>query len=167
MSIAAEVARVARLLKAQDCKVVFAESCTGGLLSASLTRVPGISAYHCGGVVVYRNATKMSLLGLPAGLLADPGPVSKEVTERMAVEVLRRTPEADISVAVTGHLGPDAPPRLDGVVFVAVARRTKAGALRITRLKKRVYPRGSSRLARQKRAVEDALRLLAAELEAH
>jgi nicotinamide-nucleotide amidase len=65
--------RVARLLKAADWKVVFAESCTGGLVSGALTKIAGISSYHCGGVVVYRNETKQAYLGIPAALLESPG----------------------------------------------------------------------------------------------
>jgi PncC family amidohydrolase len=115
--------RVARLLKATNLKVVFAESCTGGLVSGALTKIAGISANHCGGVVVYRNETKQAYLNIPAALLKNPGPVSREVAELMALRVLEMTPEADISASVTGHLGPQAPPKLDGLVFIAVARR--------------------------------------------
>src|SRR5262245_44331368 len=108
MSTAAR--RVARLLKAADLKVVFAESCTGGLVSGALTKVPGISAHHCGGVVVYRNETKLAYLKIPATVLDDPGPVSRQVVGLMATRVLKNTPEANVAAAVTGHLGPKAPP---------------------------------------------------------
>ena len=120
-------ARVAKLLKAANLKVVFAESCTGGLVSGALSKVPGISAYHCGGVVVYRNETKQAWLRIPAAVLEDPGPVSRKVAELMAIRVLKKTPEAHFAAAVTGHLGPNAPTALDGVVFIAVARRGAIG----------------------------------------
>src|SRR5437868_4842363 len=81
MSITAAARRVARLLQATGCKLVLAESCTGGLVSGALTKIPGISNHHCGGVVVYRNATKQAYLNIPAKLLDDPGPVSAEVAE--------------------------------------------------------------------------------------
>ena len=106
MTIADSARRVARLLKASGQRVVFAESCTGGLVSGSLTRIPGISEHHCGGMVVYRNATKTRYLGIPERLLDDPGPVSREVAELLAERVLDRTPEATIALSVTGHLGP-------------------------------------------------------------
>ncbi|MBC7855620.1 MAG: nicotinamide-nucleotide amidohydrolase family protein, partial [Pirellulaceae bacterium] len=125
MSIPALVRRVAALLKQKNLKVVFAESCTGGLVAGSLTRVPGISDYHCGGMVVYRNATKQAYLGIPARLLKNPGPVSEVVAREMATRVLKLTPEADLSAAVTGHLGPGAPAELDGVVYMAIAVRGK------------------------------------------
>lgn len=123
MSIPALVRRIAALLKQRNLKVVFAESCTGGLVAGSLTQVPGISDHHCGGVVVYRNGTKRAYLRIPERLLKNPGPVSEIVVREMATRVLDLTPEADISAAVTGHLGPGAPAELDGVVYIAVARR--------------------------------------------
>jgi nicotinamide-nucleotide amidase len=123
MAISTLVRRIAALLKQQNLKVVFAESCTGGLVAGSLTQVPGISDYHCGGVVVYRNGTKRAYLGISAGLLKNPGPVSEVVAREMATRVLDLTPEANISAAVTGHLGPGAPAELDGVVYIAIARR--------------------------------------------
>jgi PncC family amidohydrolase len=114
---------LARVLKQTGFKVVFAESCTAGLVSALLARVPGISEYHCGGVVVYRNATKHKYLKISQNVLRNPGPVSERVAAEMAVQVLRRTPEADFSASVTGHLGPGAPPKLDGLVFIGRAER--------------------------------------------
>ncbi len=158
MPIAALVRRVAKLLRQQNLKVVLAESCTAGLVAGALSRVPGISAWHCGGVVVYRNATKRAYLGIPARLLKDPGPVSEIVAREMATRVLDLTPEADISAAVTGHLGPGAPPELDGVVYIAIARRQQRQSQRKQRPDLsvlRYHCRSSKdRLPRQKEVVE-------------
>jgi len=121
------VTQVAELLKSTVTRVVFAESCTAGLVSASLGRIPGISEFHCGSAVVYRLDTKTQWLGISPALLEDPGPVSSEVGRAMAIGVLERTPEARMSVAITGHLGPNAPPHQDGLVFVGVARRQPDG----------------------------------------
>src|SRR5215207_4241134 len=131
MSIANQVRRVAALLKQKNLKVVFAESCTAGLVAASLARMPGISEHHCGGMVVYRNATKEAYLGIPARLLKNPGPVSEAVAREMATRVLKLTPEADVSAAVTGHLGPGAPPSLDGIAFIALAARRTSTSKRM------------------------------------
>lgn len=120
----AAAARVARGLMRDDRRIVFAESCTGGLVSAALAGLPGISAHHCGSAVVYRVETKAEWLGISRELLASPGPVSREVAEAMARRVLQRTPEADLSASITGHLGPNAPPEEDGLLFIAVAERT-------------------------------------------
>lgn len=163
----ASARRVARLLQASGHKVVFAESCTGGLVSGALTRVPGISSYHCGGMVVYRNETKRAYLGIPAALLKDPGPVSAKVAELMALGVLEKTPEADVAVSVTGHLGPNAPPLLDGLVFVSLATRTQG-----RRTKPRVQThqlrcgKRDSRAIRQRLVALQVLDLLAKHLEA-
>ena len=78
MTIVSAARRVARLLRELDCKVVFAESCTGGLVSGALTRFAGISNYHCGGVVVYRNESKIAFLDIPRKLLDKVGTVGPE-----------------------------------------------------------------------------------------
>ncbi len=123
-----DATRLANELRTRGLRIVFAESCTAGLIAASLARFPGISEHLCGSAVVYRNATKTAWLGVSAQDLADEsiGPVSKAVAAAMATGVLKRTREADLAASVTGHLGPDAPPELDGVIYVAVARRDPA-----------------------------------------
>jgi nicotinamide-nucleotide amidase len=164
MSIANQVRRVAVLLKQKSFKVVFAESCTAGLVAASLARVPGISEHHCGGMVVYRNATKEAYLGISARLLKNPGAVSEAVAREMAVRVLQLTPEADISAAVTGHLGPGAPADMDGVAFIAISvRRTSTSKLMSKVVRHRC--RASVRLARQKEVANEVLGQLASVLE--
>jgi nicotinamide-nucleotide amidase len=166
MSVPTTAHRVARLLEAANRKVVFAESCTGGLVSGALTKIPGISNYHCGGVVVYRNQTKMAYLDIPAAMLEKPGPVSSEVARVMAQSVLDKTPEADVAISVTGHLGPDAPPKLDGRVYIGIARR---GRSKDCGAEVSVHPlrcgKDESRAARQRWVVEQALSLLADQLE--
>lgn len=117
------VHRVAELLKQSQTRIVFAESCTAGLVSAALARIPGISEFHCGSAVVYRLDTKTRWLGVDADLLQDPGPVSSEVAAAMARGVLERTAEAQLSAVITGHLGPQAPEGQDGLIFVGIGRR--------------------------------------------
>lgn len=166
MTISSAARRVARLLKSANQKVVFAESCTGGLVSGALTKIAGVSSYHCGGMVVYRNETKMAYLGIPAAVLEKPGPVSREVAERMALAVLEKTPEANVAVSVTGHLGPDAPPKLDGLVFATVAWRTptkKSGERTFTRQIR--CPRSATRAIRQRAVVLGVLEFLSSELQ--
>lgn len=157
--------RVARLLKASDLKVVFAESCTGGLVSGALTKIPGISAHHCGGVVVYRNETKQAYLKIPVALLNDPGPVSRQVAELMALRVLAMTPEADVAASVTGHLGPNAPPSLDGVVFAGIVRRRPGRRQPIVTVKQFRCRRTDSRVTRQRWVVNRVLEFLETQLQ--
>jgi PncC family amidohydrolase len=108
-------------------RVVFAESCTGGCVSAAMARIAGISEFLCGSAVTYRNRTKADWLGVDENLLAEFGAVSEPVTQQMAARVLSRTQEAQWSAAVTGHLGPGSPEGLDGVVFTSVACRRDDG----------------------------------------
>jgi PncC family amidohydrolase len=103
--------------------LVTAESCTAGLIAATLARVPGMSKVLAGGFVVYQVESKVRWLGLSQELIDRHDVVSREVAEAMAVAALERTPHATIAVSVTGHLGPDAPVDLDGIVFMTIAIR--------------------------------------------
>lgn len=114
---------VAELLKTTGTTIVFAESCTAGLVSASLARVPGISEFHCGSAVVYQLQTKTEWLGISPALLDDPGPVSTQVAREMAMGVLQRTPAARLAASITGHLGPNAPAEQDGLIYIGIATR--------------------------------------------
>jgi nicotinamide-nucleotide amidase len=83
-----------------------AESCSGGLLAARVTNLPGASAYMAGGVVTYSNEAKADLLGVDPKLIEQNGAVSLEVAEQMALGALDRF-GADVAVAITGVAGPD------------------------------------------------------------
>ncbi|HSP72595.1 MAG TPA: nicotinamide-nucleotide amidohydrolase family protein [Gaiellaceae bacterium] len=93
------------LCRARGLTLATAESCTGGLVGARLTSVPGSSDVFLGGIVAYANETKEALLGVPPALLAQHGAVSAETAEAMAVGA-RRTLAADVAVSVTGVAGP-------------------------------------------------------------
>lgn len=114
---------LADVLKAMKCRVVFAESCTGGLISAVLAQIPAVSENLCGSAVVYRLDTKSQWLGVTPDVLKHPGPVSAIVARQMAEGVLGKTPEADWSASITGHLGPNAPLDQDGLIYIGVAHR--------------------------------------------
>ncbi|MCA8987444.1 MAG: CinA family protein [Planctomycetaceae bacterium] len=112
-------------------KIVFAESCTCGLLAAKLGEIPGISAVLCGSAVTYQNETKHAWLNIDNGILIDPGPVSHETAELMLQGVLRSTPHADVAVGVTGFLGPDSASLLDGQVYYGILFRREFSSPRI------------------------------------
>jgi len=114
---------VARLLRERNERVVFAESCTAGWVAALLSAEPGISAHLCGSLVTYRESCKQAWLGVEEPVLREHSAVSAPVTRQMALGALARSQEAMWSVAVTGHVGPGAPADLDGVCFMAIARR--------------------------------------------
>ena len=104
-------------------RVVFAESCTCGLVAALMGEIPGISNWLCGSAVTYRESVKQRWLDVAADTLASHSAESIETTCEMAIGVLEKTSEANLSAAITGHLGPDAPLELDGKIFVAIAAR--------------------------------------------
>lgn len=110
-------------LRRQQAKVVFAESCTAGLVAATLGKQPGISDHLCGSAVTYRESAKVNWLGVRESTLKRHSAVSPATTIEMVRGVLKITPEADWGVAITGHVGPNAPPDLDGIVYVAIAKR--------------------------------------------
>jgi len=110
--------------KARGVRVVTAESCTGGLIAAALTSMPGASAVLERGFVTYSNEAKTEMLGVPADLIARKGAVSQEVALAMVDGALKHSP-ADIAVAVTGIAGPDggSDEKPLGLVHIAAAKR--------------------------------------------
>lgn len=113
------------LLQRQGKRLVLAESCTAGRVSAALSSIPGVSQWYCGSFVVYRNDSKSKWLGIPTSVLedADLGPVSQRTSNLLAEAALAKTPEADFAVTVTGDVGPGAPRATDGAIFMAFASR--------------------------------------------
>lgn len=162
--------RVAELLMARGVRIVFAESCTAGLLANSLSEVPGVSAVLCGSFVTYRNASKSGWLGVSVSWLDDPaiGPVSEVVALEMARGALDRTPEAELAVSITGHLGPDAPEGLDGVAYSAIASR-HSEQINVVRLQLTAEPAPglSLRSTRQQDATRQVLQSVERWLLAH
>jgi len=99
-------AHVLDLCRARGWTIGTAESCTGGLVAARLTGIPGSSDAFRGGIVAYGNEIKEGELGVPAALLAEVGAVSPEVAEAMAKGARARL-GVDVAVSVTGIAGPD------------------------------------------------------------
>ncbi len=110
--------------RARGLRIATAESCTGGLIAAALTAIPGSSDVFERGFVTYSNEAKAEMLGVPAALIARKGAVSMEVALAMADGALMHS-RADVVAAVTGIAGPgggaDAKPV--GLVHIAAARR--------------------------------------------
>lgn len=119
--------QVARLLQDGAHRLGLAESCTGGLLAARITDLPGASAYLAGGVVAYSNEAKAELLGVEPALIERHGAVSPEVAEAMALGALARF-EADVAVAVTGVAGPEGGSEEKPVGYVCFHARLAGGA---------------------------------------
>lgn len=91
--------------KASSVVIATAESCTGGMIAAALTEIPGSSAVVDAGFVTYSNAAKMRMLGVSASTLHTYGAVSENVAQEMAEGALARS-EATLTVSVTGIAGP-------------------------------------------------------------
>jgi len=114
-------ATVLDLCKARSLRVAVGESCTGGLLGARLTAIPGSSAVVLGGVIAYSNEVKSALLGVPPDVIERHGAVSEPVAIAMA-QGARAQLGADIGIGITGVAGPDGgtPEKPVGLVWLAV-----------------------------------------------
>lgn len=107
-----------------DRQVALAESCTGGLVSAALTEIPGSSRVLDRGFVTYSNEAKMELLGVSSEIIETFGAVSIACVWAMAQGALERS-QADVAVAISGVAGPDGGTELKPVGTVVFARVTR------------------------------------------
>ena len=117
-----EAESLVSLLRLKGKTVSTAESCTGGLIGASITDIPGASEVFLGGVVSYSNDAKEGILGVSHSVLIEHGAVSEQ-TARQMVEGSMRLFDSDYAVAVTGIAGPGGatPEKPVGLVYIAVA----------------------------------------------
>jgi PncC family amidohydrolase len=126
MDIPAELVALAQRIQAgcldRGWRVGLAESCTGGLVTATLTAVPGSSGYLRGGLVTYADAAKVDLLGVSPETIARHGAVSAQVARAMALGARERL-VADVAIAVTGISGPagGSAEKPVGLTYVALA----------------------------------------------
>jgi nicotinamide-nucleotide amidase len=124
-----------RALAEQNFRAVTAESCTGGLVAAAITDIPGSSAWFDRGFVTYTDDAKRTDLGVPSELLAAHGAVSEPVARAMADGALARS-AADVAVSITGIAGPGGatPGKPVGTVCFAFARRGRSAQARTLHL---------------------------------
>ncbi|NTW04655.1 MAG: CinA family protein [Peptococcaceae bacterium] len=110
------------LLRKKELKLSVAESCTGGLISAKITDIPGSSVYFIGGVVAYSNKIKNALLSVPWEELDKYGAVSSEVALSMAKGV-KELMQTDLALGITGIAGPvsDCSKKPVGLVYIAIS----------------------------------------------
>jgi nicotinamide-nucleotide amidase len=147
--------RVLDLFRGRGVKIATAESCTGGLVAATLTEMAGSSDVVDCGFVTYSNAAKQAMLGVPAATLKRHGAVSRETAAAMAAGALKNS-QADVSVAITGIAGPGGGTKQKpvGLVYFAAASRDGRQLARSRR-----YGKIGRRRVRQ-RSVAEALALL-------
>lgn len=114
--------RLQGLCLGRGVTVALAESCTGGLIAATLTSVPGSSGYFLGGVVSYSNEAKEGFLDVPAATLAAHGAVSAQVAMAMASGARARF-GSTLAAGITGIAGPDggSDEKPVGLTYLAVA----------------------------------------------
>lgn len=110
--------------RSRDWKISAAESCTGGLISALLTEIPGSSDVFTHGFITYANAAKQQMVGVKETTLKTYGAVSEQVAREMAEGALK-TADADISIAITGIAGPGGATvnKAVGLVHIASSRK--------------------------------------------
>ena len=97
---------IINLASEKNVVFVLAESCTGGMIAAALTDIPGSSAVLDRGLVTYSNQAKRDLLGVSDNILASYGAVSAETAIAMTAGALLKTPAARLAASVTGIAGP-------------------------------------------------------------
>lgn len=151
-----ELARaVLEACRSAGLTVATAESCTGGMVAAALTDVPGSSDVVERGFITYSNAAKTEMLGVPSGIIEAHGAVSEPVARAMAEGALARSP-ADLAVAITGIAGPGGGSAVkpEGLVHFACARRDRP----TTHARVEFGPLG--RVEVRLRSVRQALRML-------
>jgi nicotinamide-nucleotide amidase len=149
--------RLLELCRARGLHVATAESCTGGLVAAALTEIAGSSDVVECGFVVYSNAAKEAMLGVPASTLKRHGAVSAETAVAMAAGALKNS-SADIAVAITGIAGPGGGSKQKPVGLVQFAAAARNGR---SLQRRRLFGKIGRRRVRE-RSVAQALALLEA-----
>jgi nicotinamide-nucleotide amidase len=147
--VLAQARRLGRKLSDRALFLAVAESCTGGLVGALCTEIPGSSSWFAGGIIAYANRAKETLLGVPAAVLAGQGAVSEPVVRGMARGILAAF-GVGAGLAVSGLAGPEggSPEKPVGTVWIAAALAARGGEVCLAS-RRYCFPgdRGAIRLA--------------------
>tara|TARA_B100001250_G_scaffold380345_1_gene371716 strand:+ start:54 stop:527 length:474 start_codon:yes stop_codon:yes gene_type:complete len=146
--------RVVKLLSKKRLRISFAESCTGGLLSSSITSINGSSKVFTVGLVTYSNQAKIKILKVPKKIIMKHGAVSYETCLSM-VKNLNKISKTNISVSITGIAGPNGGTKEKpvGLVYIGIKKDNKI-------LVKKYYFKTNKRILIQKATVNKALNLV-------
>ena len=146
--------KIVRLLGKKRLKISFAESCTGGLLSSTITSISGSSKVFTIGLVAYSNQSKISALKVPKKTIRKHGAVSYETCLSM-VKNLNKISKTNISVSITGIAGPKGGTKKKpiGLVFIGIKKNNK------TLVRKYLF-KNKKRTSIQRAAVNKALNLI-------
>lgn len=150
--IDAAAADLIECIKDRGLTLAFAESLTGGLISASIVAVPGVSEFYNGAIVSYSNEVKINTLKVPADVISSVGAVSYECAEYMAKGCAMEL-NSDVAVSATGIAGPDGGSDLKpvGTVYIGAYCQGK------TKTKKFIFE--GDRLKVREQTVIEALKL--------
>ena len=151
--------KVVKLLSKKRLKISLAESCTGGLLSSSITSISGSSKVFTLGLVTYSNQTKINILKVPKRIIIKHGAVSYETCLSM-VKNINKISKTNISVSITGVAGPNGGTKQKpvGLVYIGIKKNKK------TLIKKYLF-KNKKRIAIQRSAVNKALNTILRFLE--
>jgi PncC family amidohydrolase len=146
--------KIVKILSKKRLKISFAESCTGGLLSSSITSISGSSKVFTLGFVTYSNQTKINILKVSKGIIIKHGAVSYETCLSM-VKNLNKISKTNISVSITGIAGPKGGTKKKpvGLVYIGIKKGSKM-------LVKKYLFKSKKRISFQKAAVNKALNLI-------
>ena len=146
--------KIVRLLTKKKLKISFVESCTGGLLSSSMTSISGSSKVFTIGLVTYSNQSKINILKVPKNVIRKHGAVSYETCLSM-VKNLSKISKTNIAVSITGIAGPKGGTKQKplGLVFIGIKKGNK------TLVKKHLF-KNKNRSSIQKASVNKALNLI-------
>ena len=146
--------KIVRLLRKKRLKISFAESCTGGLLSSSITSISGSSKAFTIGLITYSNQSKISTLKVPKSTISKHGAVSYE-TCLVMVKNLSKITKTNISVSITGIAGPKGGTKKKpvGLVFIGIKKNNKI-------LVRKYLFKNKKRTSIQRAAVNKALNLI-------
>ncbi len=146
--------KIVKLLIKKKLKISFAESCTGGLLSSSITSINGASKVFTCGLVTYSNQAKINILKVPKNIIIKHGAVSYETCLYM-VKNLNKITKSNISVSITGIAGPKGGTRQKpvGLVYIGVKKNNKI-------LVKKFLFKNKKRNSIQRTSVNKALNLI-------
>ncbi len=146
--------KIVKLLSKKKIKISFAESCTGGLLSNSITSISGSSKVFTFGLVTYSNQSKINILKVPKKIIMKYGAVSYETCLSM-VKNLNKISKTNISVSITGVAGPKGGTKKKpvGLVFIGIKKNNKT-------LVKKYFFKNKGRTYVQKATVNKALNLI-------
>ena len=146
--------KIISLIKRKKMKLAIAESCTGGLLSSSITSISGSSKVFNMGLVTYSNNAKVKLLKVPKETITKYGAVSYETCLSM-VKNLSKISKSNISISITGVAGPNGGTKEKPIGLVYIGLKTG----RKTIIKKNLF-NSKKRILIQKATVNQALKLI-------